>query len=263
MVSALSGKSGVPEPRLYEEFKEVYARHGSLEYLLAIQELPSLQRRGQDEVNELVLAGRNAFRQTRERNLLPYPGVLETLSTLQRGGYAIIGVTNTPVYLGLRRLNLLGLDSLFDGLAGWRGVKYVGGNRSARDLIPAYINELTRSSCLIRQGKSIWKLSDQNVKPSTYAYKAVVQSMCEKSDNVWVIGDSLSKDLVPAQDLGLHTVWAKYGHHVDERSLSTLLAITHWSPLSIDQAYSTVALEPEHVAGSFADLLSIMPSEAR
>lgn len=263
MVHAVGRRSGISEDQLHLEFKEVYGRHGSLEYPFAIQELASVQKLDLPEMKELVRTGRGAFVRTRRSNLAPYPGVASTLASLRDDGYTVIGVTNTPVYLAQKRLRTLGLDALFDGLAGWQGAPFPEDDVASQGWLPARQDGLNRRSWLVKHGKNIWQLEDSDIKPSPFAYKKVIEAMRPNPDNIWVIGDSLTKDLRPAQDLGLHTVWAKYGNQVDEKAMSTLLAITPWSNQAITHAYSEVALEPEYAVGSFADLLTIMPYNPR
>lgn len=52
------------------------------------------------------------------RNSRPYPGVPETLAALRRQGYATGVCTNKPQHPTLAVLRGLGLDALFDGIAG-------------------------------------------------------------------------------------------------------------------------------------------------
>ena len=51
-------------------------------------------------------------------------------------------------------------------------------------------------------------------KPDSQIFNIAVKSMEVRSENVVVIGDSYTKDILPAHELGCHTVWLK-GEGVD------------------------------------------------
>ena len=46
-------------------------------------------------------------------------------------------------------------------------------------------------------------------KPDSQIFNLAVKSMEVRSENVVVIGDSYTKDILPAHELGCHTVWLK------------------------------------------------------
>ena len=46
-------------------------------------------------------------------------------------------------------------------------------------------------------------------KPDSQIFNLAVESLDEKAENVVVIGDSYTKDILPAHEMGCHTIWLK------------------------------------------------------
>jgi FMN phosphatase YigB (HAD superfamily) len=47
-------------------------------------------------------------------------------------------------------------------------------------------------------------------KPDHAIFEATLQALAVRPDRALMVGDSLTKDCLPAQDLGLHTAWLRY-----------------------------------------------------
>ncbi len=119
MVHALARELTVEEDVLYADFKDVYMRVGTLEFQHAVQNLKLVEGVTPLRLSRLVHIATVAFARARKRNLLPYPGVAETLNHFKTCHTSIIGVTNAPLGRGVGRLKHLGLWRYFDGLVGW------------------------------------------------------------------------------------------------------------------------------------------------
>lgn len=46
-------------------------------------------------------------------------------------------------------------------------------------------------------------------KPDLQIFRLAVKALDVKAENVVVIGDSYSKDILPAHEIGCHTIWLK------------------------------------------------------
>jgi phosphoglycolate phosphatase len=108
MIHVLSRELRVKENQLYEEFKTVFKRHGSLEYAFVVQELDCVRSLELERVRKLVGVARGAFNRVRRKHLAPYPGVRETLEWLHRQDVLVVGITNSPLYRAQHRLFDLG-----------------------------------------------------------------------------------------------------------------------------------------------------------
>jgi len=92
-------------------------------------------------------------------------------------------------------------------------------------------------------------------------YSQVIADLQLQPHQVWVIGDSLHKDVRPALEIGARGVWAKYGLSFDRDNFQTLLAITHWTQQRIEDTYSENAVRPDAVVETFAELRKLIPAE--
>lgn len=261
MVHVLSRELALPEERLYEEFRSVFARHGSLEYAFVVQELESVRSERDERIRHLVGQARGAFNRVRDKHLTPYPGVRETLEWLRRQDVIVIGVTNSPLYRAQHRLFDLKLDGLLDGLIAWEGYETSSNDFSNKGFVP---KGYTRIQSRLNKER-IWTVVAEECKPSPEHYSRVLDILNLDPTDAWAIGDSKAKDLEPAAKLGIRTIWARYGADLDpenpDANLATLLRITHWSPSHIHTTYNKVDFIPDAIVDTFAEirLKSIIP----
>lgn len=257
MVYALVRELGVSEEQLYGEFKQVFARHASLDYAFAIQELDSVRDLETEKIRHLILTGRGAFLSVQRRRLQPYAGVLETLKWLLNQNVAVIGITNSPIHRAQKRLWDLKLDSLLAGLVAWEGFEAISGPVTEGFVTPSPLR--TRAQTRVPRSISV-PLSE--CKPNEQHYAIALEAFGGTASEAWAIGDSLSKDLKPAAKLGVKTIWARYGAGFDreDRDASTLLRITPWDESEISRTYSTHDFEPDHTVDSIDELRQIIPA---
>lgn len=98
----------------------------------------------------------------------------------------------------------------------------------------------------------------ESLKPRADAYQEALQRLGVTNARIWIVGDSLQKDLLPAAELGAKSIWARYGHVYAEKNFATLLEITHWSEEQVKTTYDTGVLVPNHIIDSFSQLLDIV-----
>lgn len=257
MVSALLRELEISEAQLYAEFKEVFARHGSLDYAFTIQELDSVRNLEIERIRHLVKTGRGAFLSVQRRRLQPYPGVLETLKWLLNQNIAVIGITNSPIHRAQKRLWDLKIDSLLTGLVAWEGFEAISGPVTEGFVTPSL--DRTRTQSRVARAIPV-PLSD--CKPNSRHYAIALEAFAGTASEAWAIGDSLAKDLKPAAKLGVKTIWARYGAGFDreDRDANTLLRITHWSESEISRTYNTDSFEPDHTIDTIEELKEIIPA---
>lgn len=254
MVHALSRESNVSEDVLYEEFKQVFTHHGSVEYTFSVQELPIFKSMSTEDVKRLISIARGTFRRVRAKRLRPYTSVPATLEWIKDQQIGLVGVTNAPLYLAQLRLWELKIDRFFDGLIAWEGNPTPAiGDKFVGDFIePSTSRRLTRV-------KWCASVKSDARKPATDAYELALDKVGVEPSACWVVGDSLEKDLVPARKLGAKTVLAAYGKSVASKDIETLLRVTHWSDKEVDTHYTTSTFDPDYAIDSFDELTSILP----
>lgn len=117
-----------------------------------------------------------AYRDVKLSNIEPYPGIPETLLTLQKEGYPLVLVTDADGRDALPRLEKSGLRERFSHVI---------------------THDMT------------WEKKPSHI-PFLYALKSAGIPPDEAGDTVF-IGDSPRRDIAPARKIGMHTVYARYG----------------------------------------------------
>lgn len=253
MLHALSRRMNVSEEVLAQDFKNVYKRFGSLEFSFSIQELDHCKGLREEEVQKLVDLGRHVFKMVRDKNLRPYYGVKETLEWCNKNGIKVVGVTNSPLFHAKMRLKQLHFDNLFYGLAAWEGNIFE--DNKYTNTVSKRLNEKGYRTKLKRE----WAFPSSQIKPNPIPYLQVINDLKISHKNTYVIGDSIAKDLKPADDIGAITIWAKYGLNFLKENFDTLLMITHWDKQQIENTYEHKQIVPTHIIDSFSQIKEIIP----
>lgn len=249
MVHALSRRLGVQEELLFDQYRDVYSRFGTVEYRESTQNLTVLQALPEAEQSEVVRLAYTVFGQTRKRNLALYPGVKETLTDLKNSSYKVVACTNAPIYHALRRIEQLGLSSHFDAVIGW--------NRPMQESPAEVQREMKLRSRYATRTTTIVDVAEAELKPSKAMFKYVVD-MYPNADRYFAVGDSISKDLLPASELGFQTVWAEYGTHLNAKDLETVNSVVPWSDKQLSVHYQKAdGFKPTCTVQSFSELTDV------
>jgi len=114
-----------------------------------------------------------AYRHARDGSLVPYPHVRMVLNQLMREGYGLAVVSDAPRFEAWLRLCQLGLHHHFDHV-------FTYDDTGAR-------------------------------KPDPIPFQMALDRLEVAPHQAIMVGDWPSRDITGARDLGLHTVWARYG----------------------------------------------------
>ncbi len=253
MVHAISRELDVDENDLMQDFKNVYGKFGSLEFSFTIQELDICKSLDERRIGELIYLGKTVFDMVRTKNLRPYKGVKETLNWCIQNNIIVIGVTNAPLFHAKMRLKELYLDNFFYGLAAWEG------NNFENKKFTEKINKRNIAGKYNTRIKNEWSLSEDRIKPNSYVYQKIINDINFTYDNIYVVGDSISKDLAPSIKIGAKTIWAKYGLEFEQKNLDTLLKITPWNLQGVQTAYVEKKIAPDFIINSFSEIEQIIP----
>ncbi|MDE2102168.1 MAG: hypothetical protein KGL39_33285 [Patescibacteria group bacterium] len=256
----------VTENELLNTFRELFRIHGSLEYPVQASELPFYKNASPDEekrINSIIFgAFKNVAKGNGPGGLRLYDGGMNFFTWAYSHGITIIAVTNAPLRVVKQRLVSLGISRFYTALAApeesnFEQIRqpndFLGKQEQLLEIdLPNYI---TRDKHFDR----IYKLRPDELKPSINGYKKIFLDLQKKWDVVYVIGDSLQKDLAPAKMLGAKTIWARYGTKIEKHNLETLLKITPWDSAQVANAYGT-DFSPDFTADSLADVRVIVES---
>lgn len=193
--------------------------------LISTEERESIQRKTQ----ELFL---NTFRD----NLSLFPNVEKVLTWAKNNGIMIIGFTDARAFWIDFRLRALNLYSYFDRL-------YV---LCDEDSYSNSVNEYPSKIC---------QYSLEHSKPQLDMYIEILRANKLKNSCTFMIGDSKRKDIKPASELGISTIWARYGGQYSSSSKQLLSAVTPWTP---SQRASGGRVEPQYIIDDFSEVISIV-----
>lgn len=230
--------TGVGFSTLAGEAREVFARHGSIEYPFLVQELPSVAAYYGHDVDRLlheaVEPARKRFLEVAGARMNPFSGVTDTLTELRQGfggRVPLIALTDAPRYVAMWKMNKLGLLHLFDAVYGLPDPRVPIDTVARRAKVDSEIllKHLDRWSFGFT-GK-IRILPEEYEKPGIKGLKTVLldyeldEDPARRREVLW-IGDNLRKDVGLGSRLGVHTAWASYGARIAEDRLAVLRQIS-------------------------------------
>lgn len=237
----------IQEKDLLNAIKEIHQKHGTAEYSFEflLQELTIFQERyPEDKINEL----KHKFYKTKKDYLKLYPGVMETLCLLRSQGCKIVAYTESMAFYANDRLRKLGLDGVIDKLY----------SPEEHDVPEDFETFYSKDYYKLKKTEHNY-LPLNHKKPNTDILNSIINQFDFKKDEILYIGDSLTKDIKMAKDIGIIDVHAQYGlsHHTNEYEL--LRKVTHWTDEEVEKEKNTTKehIEPTYVLkASFSELLN-------
>lgn len=252
MAQELTVILGVDRQTLFEEFKVVHRKYGDSEVPFAVFELPSVHKRfgnasWKDLKSKLDPALR-AFNSARKRELRLYESVEDTLEQLTLRGIPIIGYTEALPGNAFYRLEKLGIRKFFQRLYALDSPIGLPSDPE-RDPVPIpqdFIERVPRSKR----------------KPNP----ALLVELCSREQvplqDVWFVGDSLSRDILMARNAGVTAVWAEYGTRYDHSLWAILVKISHWTDEDVvrdaELRKQAQVIQADFTLHAFSDLLPLL-----
>lgn len=272
MLKCLEDIVGVSYKELAAESKQVFTRYGTIEYPFLVQELPSVIASFGPDIDRMLVEAvdpcRKIFNATAEDYLVPYGGVIESLTHI-RTKYphmAIAALTDAPRYVAMWKMNKLGLLSFFDAIYGLGDPKIPISEEYQRVKVdPEILHKHLKQSNFGFAG-DIRVLPDEYEKPGIRGLKTVLMDFeldedPEHKKQVTWCGDNLNKDVGLGKKLGIRTIWAKYGADVSEEMKEMLAQFSpehkiHKNVHLMDE--SSQKLLPDVTLASFSELLKVL-----
>ena len=231
MIHAGALKAGLDEACLEASFKRLFRRHGTLEYpLRQVTELDVLAGVSEEEGASIRRAMYSAFRGVTNKRLVLYEGVEDLLGWCSDQTIPVIALTNAPVEVVQERFAHLHLQSFFSGVV----APFMNDSKARRAVEQLECGGMFRGT---PGNPRVHLLEDDELKPSGSGYERVLEEWDGDPSDIFVLGDSLEKDLRPASELGCSTIWARYGTGIRPADLETLFAVTPWSGEQVATAY--------------------------
>lgn len=252
MVRELIRLLDTDEETILRQFRVVHQRYENSEQPFAALELPVVKKKYPNATPKELLClldpAFHAFNSTRKKTLKLYPGVRETLTTLQKHSIILIGYTEAIIINSYNRLIRLDISNHFSQLYSLEGKPSEHPNPNRPQKISPkkdFISPIPRS-----EGK-----------PNPAMLLKICQSAgCAPKDTVYV-GDSVTKDIAMARDAGITSVWARYGRQVKPEYWQYLVKITHWTDEDVKREQelrrSLEDVQPDYIIDSFEEILKL------
>jgi phosphoglycolate phosphatase-like HAD superfamily hydrolase len=262
MLDEVVAQSGVDRHLLEQEIRAVHQTVGTTEYSLLLSALPSLVARHGSDPRAVLAEYDHALHiqnKARRARTVLYPGVHKTLEAVKATGVGLVAYTESIDFWTEWRIKHTDLDGLIDVLYSSPDHPWPEGTRpeDLRTLpLAAYGLERTDHQHVPRG----------LLKPQPEVLRTILAQFDVPAHETAYIGDSLTKDIVMAQSVGVLDVHAKYGvsDHRDEYQL--LRRVSHWTDGMIAAERAAApghVIEPTYVVEDFSeivDLFSFAPS---
>jgi FMN phosphatase YigB (HAD superfamily) len=251
MLQHLVQKSGIDQKTLERETRPVFKYYGTTEYLLFFKEIPSLKAKHPDEdLANVYNSAIQIYLKAQNASLHLYPGVMDTLIKIKEAGVCIIAYTESLGFYTARRLKKFQLDGIIDYLYSPRDHD-LPKNMSAND-VRLYSSEEydLRKTVHLYTGKD-------DIKPEARVLQSIVDNTGEANERIIYVGDSLTKDIVMAQKVGVKDVHAEYGVVSNTEAYQLLQRVSHWGEEDIEREMKTTVTPTYILKKSFNELLDI------
>ncbi|RKT00187.1 HAD hydrolase-like protein [Flavobacterium sp. 123] len=206
---------------LKADFKNLHQKYGTTEVSFAFNELTSLSAKQKEEITKKPITGKSILHKyysNKKRNLNSYNGVLDTLKKLKEQGVLIIGFTESNAFFTKTRIKHLDLDGVFDCI-------YTPVDSGIPENTIRYYPENYWEPKLTE----IRHLSKYDRKPNKEILEIILRDFKLKKEQTIYIGDKLDRDIQMAIDTGVTSVYASYGHIIENEKYELLKAVTHWN----------------------------------
>lgn len=258
LVKELSMMVEVDEEQLLDEFKAIHQQYKNSEHPFATLELPSVRKKfgnlSKPELLQVLDPPLSAFNKARNTYLQLYPGVSSTLKTLREDGVVVVGHTEAIAENALYRLRKLGIVDLFHHIYALEGhlEPHPDPKRQVYHSIPLHLIE---------------SVPQQERKPNPKLIFDICKREGVRPDEVWYVGDSLTRDISMAQKAGVKSIWARYGTHYDPSLWKILVRITHWTEEDVRRESElrklAEGIQPDFTIDRFSDILALFESHQR
>jgi len=249
MMEKASALLSVPLDELLLEMKAVHQRHESSEHPFSLLDAPIVQRQlahlTLDERKQYLNDAFHAFNKIRKQSLKLYDGVYDTLQKISRSGAIIVAHTDADTANALYRIVRLGLAQVISRL--------YAPQKSAQ-------SEYKFGDAPAVPGSYVRALPREDRKPNP----KLLQDICRDYDvdpaETLYIGDSRIRDVLMANNAGVHSALALYGANFDRELWQKLVRVSHWTEADVKRE-NELLLHSEEICpdvelAHFSDLLT-------
>ncbi|MBI1245804.1 MAG: HAD hydrolase-like protein [Alphaproteobacteria bacterium] len=246
---------------LLDDLRNVHRRWHDSEHPFALLETRTVLSRfpgkNRDELKAILDSAFHKFNSVRIRELKEYPGVGAGLRKIEESGALIVGHTESNAYaakLRLERLNLIGFFSM------------VYCRETSGQSHPTSKNSSEKFDALV--ARQFHQLKRHRRKPDPHVLREILADFNVAPHEAAYVGDSITRDVKMAKDVGVTAVWAKYGTRHAIGAYEKLVRVTHWTDEDVvrerELSKATQAIKPDYIAeNNFTEVASFVTGGVR
>ena len=237
----------VDEETILAEYKAIHQEIGSVEVPFATLMLPSVKNAfsglTEEQMKERLDPAFHRFNSIRKHQMELFPGVKDTLLALNDAGICIVGYTESASENGILRLKQLGIEHLFSRI-------YVSDSWRERNKNTQPFSEKAR----VVHGK----------KPNAEVLSTIIDEEGVPKGSVVYVGDSLTKDIYMAKQVGVTAILFKNTDKQDADLYEKLVAITSWTAedfaneTRLKEECAQKNIQPDYVVSAFEEVKEIV-----
>lgn len=222
-----------------ESFKKVFQQHQSVEVINAIKELdiwnsPCLVF-NESELLQIQETAQDLFFKEFKNHLQLYPNVRDVLTWTKNNGYLLFAFSDARAYWIDFRLKALSIEGYFDRIY------------ALKDEEVCYPKTTYLSTLM--------QYEQERCKPNTSVIIEIINNYNLSTKDVYAIGDSKKKDILPANKVGINSIWAKYGIQCLPKSQRLMGSITPWTT---SQRSGGGNIKPRYIINDFSEVIYIL-----
>lgn len=233
---------------ILSEYKMIHQQTGSVETPFATLQLPSVKQAfpnmTEAQIKEQLDSAFHRFYSVRKHQLKLFPGVRETLEDIFNSGIRIVGYTESASENGIYRLKQLNIESFFSCI-------YVSNSWKSQG---------KKDSLLISEKAKVVT----GKKPNVDVLRQIVADQNTTANSVLYIGDSLTKDIFMAKQLGVKSVLYSDPVGMNPEFYEKLVVISSWTQADflreaqIKEECIKKEIRPDFVITVFSELKKII-----
>jgi phosphoglycolate phosphatase-like HAD superfamily hydrolase len=253
-ITRIAFETGIDVMKLKKEFKQLHQKYGTTEVSFAYKEIPSISEEFYPLFEELKDGKKNIlheYNSNKKNSLKAYDGVIDTLRYIKSKGTRIVAFTESNVFFTKYRIKHLNLDGIIDDIYSPLGHD-----------IPGSVSKYYSDDFWEPKITRIRTLPTNTRKPNAEILETIIKDFkADKAHSIY-IGDKLDRDIFMAQQAGITSVYAEYGHVIDGSKYSLLVDVTHWTDedVSRERKFKEKKLDikpPDFTIHSFAQIKDI------
>ena len=245
-ITYLAEKLSIDEMTIEMSLKRVFKKYGSVEIPNAVFEMDILNEISnieRDELGCILKVSQRIFFQELKKNLKLFPNVEYTLQWVKDNAILVFAFSDAFAFWADYRLTHLQIRKYFDAI--YAVDNYSIGNC---DIVQEYI-----------RSENVIPILKEYAKPSTIIINKVIGQYHLRKENVFLLGDSMEKDVLTAKHAGINDIWAKYGTASSKGYGELLHIITPWKKEKTSESKTSLQkIEPSFVISNFEELKDIV-----